>query len=93
MSLRTILVSRAAEMITGAGRLRSRRVREENERAAREAAEAAAAEAAAARAAAEALVGPSAGALDGFEVLDLASAPDFVVRGHQPTRGATGDVL
>jgi hypothetical protein len=47
----------------------------------------------AARAAAEALVGPAAGALDGFEVLDLASAPDFVVRGHQPTRGVTGDVL
>jgi hypothetical protein len=47
----------------------------------------------AARAAAEALVGPSAGALDGFEVLDLASAPDFIVRGHQPTRGATGEVL
>jgi hypothetical protein len=43
--------------------------------------------------AAEALVGPAAGALAGFEVLDLASAPDFVVRGHQPTRGATGDVL
>ena len=47
----------------------------------------------AARAAAEALVGPAAGALDNFEVLDLASAPDFVVRGHQPTRGVTGDVL
>lgn len=47
----------------------------------------------AARAAAEALVGPAAGALDGFEVLDLASAPDFVVRGHQPTRGVGGDVL
>lgn len=52
-----------------------------------------AANADAARAAAEALVGPAAGALASFEVLDLASAPDFVVRGHQPTRGATGDVL
>lgn len=52
-----------------------------------------AADAEAARAAAEALVGPATGALDGFEVLDLASAPEFVVRGHQPTRGATGEVL
>jgi hypothetical protein len=50
-------------------------------------------DAASARAAAEALVGPAAGALAGFEVLDLASAPDFVVGGHQPTRGVTGDVL
>lgn len=52
-----------------------------------------AASAEAARAAAAALVGPAPGALDRFEVLDLASAPDFVVRGHQPTRGITGDVL
>jgi hypothetical protein len=52
-----------------------------------------AADAEAARAAAEALVGPAAGALAGFEVLDLASAPDFIVRGHQPTRGATWEVL
>lgn len=52
-----------------------------------------AADAEAARAAAEALVGPAAGALTGFAVLDLASAPDFVVRGHQPTLGVTGDVL
>lgn len=47
----------------------------------------------AARTAAEALVGPAAGALADFTVLDLASAPDFVVRGHQPTLGSTGDVL
>lgn len=52
-----------------------------------------AADAEAARAAAEALVGPAAGALDGFAVMDIASAPDFVVRGHQPTRGITGEVL
>ena len=52
-----------------------------------------AADANAARAAAEALVGPAVGALAGFEVLDLASAPDFVVRGHQPTRGVSGEVL
>ncbi len=52
-----------------------------------------AADAEAARAAAEALVGPATGALAGFEVLDLASAPEFVVRGHQPTRGATGEIL
>ena len=53
----------------------------------------AAADAAAARAAAEALVGPAAGSLAGFAVLDLASVPDFVVRGHQPTLGISGDVL
>jgi len=47
----------------------------------------------AARATAEALVGPAEGALARFEVLDLAAAPDFVVRGHQPTRGITGEVL
>jgi hypothetical protein len=52
-----------------------------------------AADADAARAAAEALVGPAAGALAGFAVVDIASAPIFVVRGHQPTRGVTGDVL
>lgn len=52
-----------------------------------------AADAETARAAAEALIGPAAGALAGFAVVDIASAPIFVVRGHQPTRGATGEVL
>ena len=52
-----------------------------------------AADAEAARAAAEALIGPAAGALAGFAVMDIASAPIFVVRGHQPTRGVTGEVL
>lgn len=52
-----------------------------------------AADAGAARAAAEALIGPAEGTLTDFVVLDLASAPDFVVRGHQPTRGASGEVL
>jgi hypothetical protein len=47
----------------------------------------------AARAAAEDLIGPAAGALAGFAVVDIASAPIFVVRGHQPTRGTTGEVL
>ncbi|GAB1717346.1 MAG: hypothetical protein NTAFB05_23880 [Nitrobacter sp.] len=52
-----------------------------------------AADAASAKAAAEALVGASPGALANFAVAELATAPDFVVRGHEPTRGATGDVL
>jgi hypothetical protein len=52
-----------------------------------------AADAASARAAAEALVGASAGALADFAVAELATASDFVVRGHEPTCGATGDVL
>lgn len=52
-----------------------------------------AADADAARVAAEALIGPAAGALAGFAVVDIASAPIFVVRGHQPTRGITGEVL
>lgn len=47
----------------------------------------------AARAEAESLIGPAAGALAGFAVVDIASAPIFVVRGHQPTRGITGEVL
>lgn len=47
----------------------------------------------AARAAAEALIGPAAGALASFAVMDIASAPIFVVHGHQPTRGVTGEVL
>ena len=47
----------------------------------------------AARVAAEALIGPATGALAGFAVVDIASAPIFVVRGHQPTRGVTGEVL
>lgn len=52
-----------------------------------------AADAETARAEAEALIGPAAGALAGFAVVDIASAPIFVVRGHQPTRGVTGEVL
>jgi hypothetical protein len=52
-----------------------------------------AADAEAARVAAEALIGPAAGALADFAVMDIASAPIFVVRGHQPTRGVTGEVL
>jgi hypothetical protein len=47
----------------------------------------------AARAAAEDLIGPAADALAGFAVVDIASAPIFVVRGHQPTRGITGEIL
>ncbi|MGX9393557.1 hypothetical protein ACWX0K_14800 [Nitrobacteraceae bacterium UC4446_H13] len=52
-----------------------------------------AADAEAARALAEALVGPAARALADFAVLDLASAPAFVIRGHRPTRGVTGEML
>ncbi|MBG0811866.1 hypothetical protein IY145_21180 [Methylosinus sp. H3A] len=52
-----------------------------------------AADAAAAQAVAEALVGANPGALADWAVLDLASAPDFVVRGHEPTRGTSGEVL
>lgn len=52
-----------------------------------------AADAASARAAAEALVGASPGALADFAVAELATVPDFIVRGHEPTRGGTGEVL
>jgi cytosine/adenosine deaminase-related metal-dependent hydrolase len=52
-----------------------------------------AADAETARAAAEDLIGPAAGALANFAVVDIASTPIFVVRGHQPTRGVTGEVL
>ena len=52
-----------------------------------------AADAEAARTEAEVLIGPAAGALANFVVVDIASAPIFVVCGHQPTRGITGEVL
>lgn len=42
----------------------------------------------AARAAAEAHIGANAGDLADFAVVDLASAPNFVVRGHPPLGGA-----
>lgn len=42
----------------------------------------------AARAAAEVHIGANPGDLAGFAVVDLASAPNFVVRGHPPLGGA-----
>lgn len=47
-----------------------------------------AADADAARAAAEVHIGVNPGDLAGFAVVDLATAPNFVVRGHPPLGGA-----
>jgi hypothetical protein len=46
----------------------------------------------AARAAAEAHIGANPGDLTDFAVVDLSSAPNFVVRGHPPLGGASQTV-